>query len=90
MPHLTEAVSIEPKNAKYRHALGLAKCAKGDEEGARGDLLEAALLDEEDAEDRYQLRLRRMRDKQNKSEDDQRVAQESQEATKAGSPEVRK
>lgn len=54
-----EAVSIEPENAKYRHTLGLAKCATGDEAGAREDLLEAVLLDEEDAEDRYQLRMQR-------------------------------
>lgn len=52
-------MSIDPENAKYRHTLGLAKCVTGDEAGAREDLLEAALLDEEDAEDRYQLRMRR-------------------------------
>ena len=52
-------MSIDPENAKYRHTLGLAKCATGDEAGAREDLLEAALLDEEDAEDRYQLRMQR-------------------------------
>ncbi|CAN0554205.1 unnamed protein product, partial [Ectocarpus sp. 8 AP-2014] len=57
LPHLAESVSIEPENAKYRHTLGLAKCVTGDEAGAREDLLEAALLDEEDAEDRYQLRM---------------------------------
>lgn len=59
LPHLVEAVSIDPENAKYRHTLGLAKCATGDEAGAREDLLEAVLLDEEDAEDRYQLRVQR-------------------------------
>lgn len=60
LPHLLEAVSIDPDNAKYRHTLGMAKHATGDEEGARDHLLEAALLDEEDAEDRYQLRMRRL------------------------------
>lgn len=57
--HLTEAVAIDSENAKYRHTLGLAKRATGDELGAREELEEAALLDEEDAEDRYQLRMLR-------------------------------
>ena len=57
-----EAVSIDPENAKYRHTLGVAKCATGDEAGAQEELLEAALLDEEDAEDGYQLRMQRERE----------------------------
>lgn len=72
-------MSIDPENAKYRHALGLAKCATGDEAGAREDLLEAALLDEEDAEDRYQLRMRRENEARKKLE---------KQSTRQGSEEV--
>lgn len=59
LPHLTEAASIDPDNAKYHYTLGLAKRGIGDETGAREDLRKAARLDEEDAEDRYQLRVQR-------------------------------
>lgn len=90
LPHLTEAVSIDPENAKYRHTLGLARCATGDEAGAQKDLLEAALLDEEDAEDRYQLRLQRIRHKLSKSEEEQSALRESEGAKKAGASQVRK
>lgn len=58
--HLTKAVSIDPENAKYLHTLGLAKRVTGDEAGAREDFFEAELLDEQDAEDRYQLRMQRI------------------------------
>lgn len=75
--HLTEAVSIDPESAKYRHTLGLAKCVTGDEAGAREDLLEAALLDEEDAEYRYQLRMQRINEKRKRGEEEQRALRES-------------
>ncbi|CAM9504523.1 unnamed protein product, partial [Scytosiphon promiscuus] len=77
MPHLTEAVSIDPENAKYRHTLGLAKCVTGDEAGAREELLEAALLDEEDAEDRYRLRMKRIRERQRNSEEGKFVSDQA-------------
>lgn len=90
LPHLAEAVSIDPESAKYRHTLGLAKCATGDEAGAREELLEAALLDEEDAEDRYQLRMQRISEKRKRDDEQQRKLQESQISGEAGAPQVRK
>lgn len=89
MPHLTEAVSLDPENAKYRHTLGLAKCVTGDNAGAREELLEAALLDEEDAEDRYKLRMRRIRERQRKSEEEKRASEKSDGATGAAASQVR-
>lgn len=89
MPHLTEAVSIDPESAKYLHTLGLAKCATGDEVGAREDLLEAALLEEEDAEERNQLRMKRMREKQRQREDDTSVSEKSDGAGEAAASRVR-
>lgn len=89
LPHLAEAVSIDPESAKYRHTLGLAKCATGDEAGAREDLLEAALLDEEDAEDRYQLRMQRISEKRRKNDEQQRTLQDSQASEGAGATQVR-
>lgn len=90
LPHLTESVSIDPENAKYRHTLGLAKRVTGDEAGAREDLLEAALLDEEDAEDRYQLRMQRMDEKRRKDaeEEQQHVSRSLQESEGADTPQV--
>lgn len=76
-----EAVSIDSENAKYRHTLGLAKCATGDKAGAREDLLEAALLDEEDAEDRYQLRMQREREKRRNAANHRGAPHDSQEGT---------
>lgn len=91
LPHLAEAASIDPESAKYRHTLGLAKCATGDEAGAREDLLEAALLDEEDAEDRYQLRMQRISEKRRKQDEQQQQPQlqESQASDGAGGSQVR-
>eukprot|EP00752_Nemacystus_decipiens_P014145 g12578.t2 len=85
LPHLTEAVSIDPESAKYRHTLGLAKCATGDEAGAREDLLEATLLDEEDAEDRYQLRMQRINEKR-RNDEQQRRLPESQASDGVDAP----
>lgn len=89
LPHLAEAVSIDPESAKYRHTLGLAKCATGDEAGAREELLEAALLDEEDAEDRYQLRMQRISEKRRRNDEQQRMLREPRESEEAGTPQVR-
>lgn len=52
--------------------------------------MEAALLDEEDAEDRYQLRMQRIREKQKTNEDQQRMLQESKASEEAGAPQVPK
>lgn len=90
LPHLLEAVSIDPDSAKYRHTLGLAKCATGDEKGAREDLLEAAMLDEEDAEDRYLLRMQRISEKRRRNNEQQRMLRESRESEEPGAQQVRR
>lgn len=68
---------IDPDNAKYRYTRGLAKRVNGDEAGAREDLREAAFLDEEDAENRYQLRVQRNSSEQRRVDKQQRDSVEA-------------
>lgn len=88
MPHLTEAVSIDPENAKYRHTLAIAKYITGDAAGAREDFREAALLEREDAEDRFHLRMQ-LREKEKKAEEERCVPERSEMSDGAGAPQVR-
>ena len=52
---------IDKDSAKYHYTLGMAKRAAGDERGAREEFDLAAHLDEEDAEERNEIFVRRQR-----------------------------